>query len=134
MGLDGSFSLIDPYTLESFPAILDEELARELAVPAKKAETTAKRVHKYKNRTGLLESSTHVKVRSQIGTKAITTRVEGYIDGRADYAEDIINGTGSRVADPFLTEAIKNTGPEFERAMDRAVSKSADRLVKGKQV
>jgi len=130
-GMGGEPTIIDPETLASFSKILDEELYKELAVPAAKAESTAKRVHKYTKRTGLLEHSTNVKVRKDVGSDNITTRVEGYIDGVADYAEDIISGKGRKGADPFLENAIRNTGPEFEQAINRALDRAADRLIKG---
>lgn len=131
-GMGGSLLLIDPSTINSFPATIDEALTKELEPIARKAETTAKRVHKYRNKTGLLESSTHVKVSSVGKSKSIETRVEGYIDSQADYARHIINGTASRAADPFLGNALKGSGPEFDRAIDKALNIAADKLVKGK--
>jgi hypothetical protein len=121
--------VIPSSNLSTFQERVRNALEEELTLPAKKAESIARRVHKYQNRTGRLAANTFVKVKDYGASAGVG--VEGYVDASVDYAERIIRGGAGRSPDPFIEEALSVTSSEFLSAVDRALEKALDEALGG---
>ena len=82
--------------------------------------------HNYKSRTGNLKAAT--KVKSNLESDQDLS-IELYIDtSKANYAKQIVKGSGSRAPDPFIDEALEANKnwiyQRLQKALDDAVIKN----------
>lgn len=129
-GPGGNIEVLPREAASGFPSSIDKYLLEELEVPASNTQDTAKRVHKYNNKTGYLSDNTYVK--ASRGEGKIGTRLEGYIDASARYGEYVIKGHGKWSPDPFIEKAFESNSQSIDRAIDFALNKAADSLIRGK--
>jgi len=117
----GAISLLPEGSSEDFESVLDRHLSRELAAPALAMETTAKRVHRYKSKTGKMTGGTHVDVGSSVGSESISTNIQGYVDDSVEYSRYVIDGHGSWSGDNFFENALESNTSSIEDAVSRAI-------------
>lgn len=107
--------------LEDFSEEVEDEVEGALEKSIKKVADEARIVHRFRSRTGRLQS-------------AVQTETQGYSarafinDGLAPHGKHIHDGFKSWTPDPFLEDALRRNessiGNELESAVSRAITKS----------
>jgi len=105
--------------LDKFTETLDSELEISLRASFFNMEGLAKYQHRYKVRTGRLQSATRAMVRDLVGDLYID-------DAIAPYGVYVHEGhhNGAWAPDRFINDALRNGEPALMRSIDNAIKRA----------
>ena len=98
---------------------METALRKELKQQITEIQSTARKEHRYKTRTGQLEKS----VSTKIEDNGLVGEV-GLDDSIADYGKYVVQGHGTWEPDQFLEEALEKREPFIQDAFEKAIKEA----------